>query len=59
MQGEILNIDHHVKQMLEKALKTSCCRKAAARRLGITERTLYNLMEKFKLPKKSDKAKQH
>lgn len=59
MQEEILNIDYHVERMLKKALTVSCCRKSAARKLGVTERTLYNLMEKFKIEKKGDKTKQH
>jgi hypothetical protein len=59
MQDEILNIDYHIERMLRKAIEISCCRKSAAKKLGITERCLYDLMGKFKIKKKGDKTEQH
>jgi transcriptional regulator with PAS, ATPase and Fis domain len=41
MNGESLNIESHILPMILKALNSSCCTKNAAKKLGITTRTLY------------------
>lgn len=50
-EEEILNIDHHKKILIEKAVRRSKTVKEAAERLEIGERHLFNLMRRYNMPK--------
>lgn len=47
MDQEILNIEHHVKILVLKALNRTANHSYAAKELGITERTLYRYKKNF------------
>ncbi|MGN6417769.1 MAG: helix-turn-helix domain-containing protein [Pseudobacter sp.] len=46
---EILNIEYHTVRLMVKALNSSKTKVAAAEKLGISDRTLYNLMENYNI----------
>lgn len=47
MQEEILNIRHHVKTMVVKALNRTQDAESAAKTLGVTSRTVLNYKKEF------------
>ena len=47
MQTEILNINHHIRLMVLKALNTSPNTFIAAKKLGVSERQVYRLKKEF------------
>lgn len=49
MESEILNIEHHVKRLLLKALNRTHFQKIAAEKLGISERSLHRYKKQFNI----------
>jgi predicted DNA-binding transcriptional regulator AlpA len=49
MTATNLNLDAHIKKAIEKAIRTSISNVEAAAKLGISERTFYNLLKQYKI----------
>ena len=49
MEEEILNIEHHKKRLIIKALNKCRCVMHAADRLGVSYKGLYKMMRRYKV----------
>jgi transcriptional regulator with PAS, ATPase and Fis domain len=49
--SEILNIDHHTKELIVKALNRTSSHEKAAKALGISERNLFRLRKQYNIKK--------